>query len=70
MTVVTHLLEFIRALRPELTHLFDKHRGDVNAARRDIQSLRNEIANDEKAIDEELSRRARVRKPRASVDSE
>lgn len=54
--VVKNVLQFAEALRPTITRLFDKHKGDIPAARRDIESLLEKIESDEAAIDAELER--------------
>jgi len=61
--IVTSVMEFARVLRPELTRLFDKHKGDINAARRDMTSLLPEIEKAEADIDAELDRQAAEENP-------
>lgn len=64
ITTATNVLVFINELRPELTKLFDQHRGDVPAAKRDLQSLLPAIEKEEARIDEALAEQDAAAKSR------
>lgn len=68
--IVTNVLQFAEALRPVITRLFDKHKGNIPAAKRDMESLLSSIQADEDSIDAELERQAAEERARNERDTE
>lgn len=56
MSLPVGIFQFISDLLPVIVKLFNKHEGNARAARRDMESLVDQIAADRAAVDAELKR--------------